>query len=93
MLTHPGERVAQPLFGSRLRALCFEQDDDELPVKIETEIRRATKQWLAYISIEDVQVLTDVADRNKIIVKLTFSTSLNAEAVGDVELNIGTNPT
>ena len=93
LLTHIGERVAQPLFGSRLRALCFEQDDNELPERIETEIRRATKQWLSYISIEDVQVLTDAVDRNKIVVKLTFSTSLNPEAMGAVELNVGTTPT
>ena len=41
LLTHVGERVGQPNFGSRLRALCFEQIDDELPIRIENEVKRA----------------------------------------------------
>ena len=35
LLTFPGERVGQPVFGSTLRALCFEQLDDNLPTKID----------------------------------------------------------
>ena len=36
LLTHVGERVGQPEFGSNLRALCFEPNDNNLPEKIET---------------------------------------------------------
>ena len=39
LLTYPGERLGQPEFGSRLRAICFEQNDSNLPSKIEEEIR------------------------------------------------------
>ena len=37
LLTFPGERVGQPEFGSRMREICFEPIDDELPNKIEED--------------------------------------------------------
>ena len=50
-LTYPGERVGQPTFGSRIRELCFEQIDDELPASIEEEVRRTVSNWLPYIKV------------------------------------------
>ena len=41
LLTYPGERVAQPTFGSRLRELLFEPINEDLEVRVEEEIRRA----------------------------------------------------
>ena len=38
LLTHVGERVGQPEFGSTLRAICFEPDDTNLPGKLEEEV-------------------------------------------------------
>ena len=38
LLTQIGERVAQPNFGSRIKEFCFEQNDGELPEKIDVEI-------------------------------------------------------
>ena len=81
-LTFPGERVGQPEFGSRLRALCFEPLNKDLPSKIENEIYRAVDRWLPYINITKVDVLTDEGDRNKIFVKVDFTTSLNPTTVG-----------
>ena len=63
LLTYPGERVGQDEFGSRLRELCFEPSDADLPEKIEEEVRRATELWLPYINIEEVRTLTDEQDR------------------------------
>ena len=45
LLTQVGERVGQLEFGSNLRALIFEPDDKNLPIKIEEEVRRATSRW------------------------------------------------
>ena len=49
LLTYPGERVAQPTFGSRLRDLCFEPVDDDLPVNI---------KFSTSLSPQDVQETT-----------------------------------
>ncbi len=79
-LTYPGERVGQPEFGSRLRALCFEQIDDELPVKLEEEVKQAVSIWLPYINIQEVNTLTEEQDQNKIHVEIKFSTTLSPQS-------------
>ena len=84
LLTHVGERVGQPEFGSRLREICFEPEDNDLPEKIETEVRRSVEFWLPYINIQEVRTLTDSADENKIFVELTFSTSTDPESQSQI---------
>ena len=68
LLTQVGERVGQLEFGSNLRALIFEPDDKNLPIKIEEEVRRATSRWLPYINIQNVQTLSDDGNKNKVFV-------------------------
>ena len=92
LLTYPGERVGQPEFGSRLRAICFELNDNSLPVQIETEIRRATSLWLPYIAIKNVDVLTDEVNSNQIYVKMTYATNLDSMATESLTINVGTIP-
>ena len=77
LLTHVGERVAQPQFGSRLRELIFEQIDDDLPLAIETEVKRSVSAWLPYINLIEINTLTDEGDANKIFVEVRYSTTLN----------------
>ena len=87
LLTYPGERVGQPEFGSRLRELCFEQIDDTLPELIEEEIRKAVSVWLPYINIIEVATLTEEGDKNKIFVRMKYSTSLNPQTIEQIELD------
>ena len=87
LLTHPGERVGNVEFGCRLRELCFEQIDDELPERIEEEVRRAVTFWLPYISIMEVITLTEDGDKNKIFVKIKYSTTLNSQTIQQIELD------
>ena len=86
-LTYPGERVGQPEFGSRIRELCFEQIDDTLPERIEEEVRSAVSVWLPYINIIDVATLTEEGDKNKIFVRMKYSTTLNSQTVQQIELD------
>ena len=87
LLTYPGERVHQPEFGSRLRELCFEQIDDTLPERIEEEVRKAVSVWLPYINIIEVATLTEEGDKNKIFVRMKYSTSLNPQTIEQIELD------
>ena len=87
LLTYPGERVGQPEFGSRLRELCFEQIDDTLPELIEEEIRKAVSVWLPYINIIEVATLTEEGDKNKIFVRMKYSTTLNSQTIQQIELD------
>ena len=87
LLTVPGERVGQPEFGSRLRALCFEQIDDELPGKLEEEVKQAVSIWLPYINIQEVNTLTEEQDQNKIHVEIKFSTTLNPQTTESITVD------
>ncbi len=87
LLTYPGERVGQPKFGSRLRELCFEQIDDTLPQRIEEEVKRAVTKWLPYINLIEVATLTEEGDKNKIFVRVKYSTSLNSQTTQQIELD------
>ena len=88
LLTTPGERVGLPTFGSNLRALCFEQIDDELPSKIDKEVRRSLERWLPYINVVSVETLTEDGDKSKIIVRVKYTTSLN-RAIAQTTIQAG----
>ena len=87
LLTYPGERVGQPTFGSRLRELCFEQIDDTLPQRIEEEVKKAVTNWLPYINLIEVATLTEEGDKNKIFVRMKYSTTLNTQTIEQIELD------
>ena len=89
LLTHIGERVNQPQFGSTLRALCFEQQDEELPVNIKAEVIRAVSVWLPYINIQEVTTLTEEGDKGKVFVQIEYSTTLNASTQQQITLDAG----
>ena len=77
LLTYPGERVGNPEFGCRLREVCFEQHDENLPTKIEDVIVEAVNQFLPYINVIDVQTLTEENQPEKIFVEIKYSTTLD----------------
>ena len=87
LLTHPLERVGQPEFGCRLRDICFEPIDSDLPKKIDEEVRRAVEIWLPYINIKEVNTLTEDQDQNKIYVEIKFSTTLNPQSIEQITLD------
>ena len=89
ILTYPGERVNQPEFGCRLRDLLFEQLDDELPTRIEEEVRRSIAQWLPYVNVVTVDTLTEEGDKNKVFVQVKYTTTLNPETINQITLDAG----
>tara|TARA_R100000030_G_scaffold24100_1_gene17445 strand:- start:9035 stop:9460 length:426 start_codon:yes stop_codon:yes gene_type:complete len=86
-LTYPGERVGQPEFGSRIRELCFEQIDDDLPGKVEEEVRRSVSNWLPYIIVKEVNTLNEDGDENKIFVQVKYSTTLNPNTLESITVD------
>lgn len=74
--TQQGERVMQPLFGTGLHSLLFEQMDDvEFEFKLQQVITENVNYWLPYINIEQIEVeLTDqMKDENKAGLKIQFT--------------------
>ena len=97
LLTNPGERVANPDFGCRLREVCFEPHDENLPSKIEEAIQESVSDFLPYVNLIDISTLQDKNEPEKIFVTINFSTtldptvnqSLTLDAVGGTELGGG----
>ena len=87
LLTYPGERVGNPEFGCRLREVCFEQHDENLPSKIEDVIIEATNVFLPYINIIDIETLTEENQPEKIFVSIKFSTTLDPLVNQSLTLN------
>ena len=87
LLTHPLERVGQPEFGCRLRDICFEPIDADLPKKIDEEVRRAVGVWLPYINIKAVNTLTEDQDQNIVYVEVKYTTTLNPQTLQQITLD------
>lgn len=60
LLTAPGERVNQPEYGTRLRDLVFDPNNEILAAATEFAVARALMRWLGEeIQVDRVQVLSD----------------------------------
>ena len=88
LLTHPGEILNQPEFGSTLRAICFEQNNSELPGKVEEEIRRSVSFWLPYINISNVNVIENETNPNQMKVSIDFSLNYDPNRFNTITLDI-----
>ena len=84
LLTQKGERPFQPEFGSNLRSICFELQDDNLPEAIEADVKTTVEQWLPYIILNEVKILTDDGDLNKIYVQIKYSTTIESFNVNTI---------
>jgi phage baseplate assembly protein W len=74
--TQQGERVMQPLYGSGLQNLLFEQMEDGIfETRLQQVITDSVNFWLPYITIESIEVeLTDqMKDENKANLKIQFT--------------------
>ena len=87
LLTNIGERVMQPSFGCKLLEVCFEQQDNTLPNKIDTVVRDAVDNWLPYIGISNVETLTNDGDKGQVFVKVSFSTSLDPATTEQITID------
>ena len=74
LLTKRGERILQPQFGSGLQSLLFEPNVDDLEGRIEDTINDSLKQWLPYVTAEeiDIESTDELRDNNKINVSIKF---------------------
>ena len=74
VLTSFGERPFQPMLGSRLRSLLFENADAITAITIKQEIERCIKEYEKRINAVRVSV-TDLSDQNAYSINVTFNTT------------------
>jgi len=71
LLTRKGERPFQPLFGSDVYSLLFENMDNDLNERLTDTLSEDIKFWLPYIVIDNVDVQSE-PDRNFVKIELRF---------------------
>jgi phage baseplate assembly protein W len=73
--TQKRERLMQPQLGCGLHELLFEQNDDELEIKIEEVISDSISTWLPFVIIDSIVIdqSNELKDRNSVNVSITFS--------------------
>lgn len=54
MLTNPGERMMDPLFGVGIRNFLFEPNNEEIEEIIQTRILKQTAKYLPYIEVLEI---------------------------------------
>ena len=88
LLTAKGERVMQPDFGSDLRALLFEQADENIEERIEETILESISTWLPYISVEKIDIIEDETTPNLMKVNLNFYLNYDPDRFNTITLDI-----
>ena len=77
LLTFPGERTGDWInFGCNLKALLFEQVNEDIKIDIQDTIIDAVSTWLSYINILSIDIVTSLDDPtldHSIRVLITFS--------------------
>lgn len=67
LLTTPGERVMTPLFGTPLKTLMFEQNDEAVEYQAREMIVQAIRTWEPRIIVENIRVNSgENFDRSKL---------------------------
>ena len=84
LLTEKGERVFQPNFGSNLKSLLFEQITPISLENVENDIRESLSTWLPYVNVNDLVVVQDSANSNKVLTSIEYSTTLEPESLDTI---------
>jgi len=73
ILTMKGERIMQPTFGSDIYLLLFENIyDQQLTDSATIAIKSAVATWMPFVTINNVDVTSDV-DNNKTTIQILYS--------------------
>ena len=72
LLTRKGERPLQPLFGTDIPSLLFENITQALLDELKSGVARDIKFWLPYINMKEI-VVDNLADENRVNISFSFS--------------------
>jgi phage baseplate assembly protein W len=73
LLTNRGERVMQPEFGSGLKELLFNFNDNKLETDIEDTIVNSLEYWLPYVIVDDIVIEQSDGNKDSNIVYVSVS--------------------
>ena len=90
LLTNPGERIMLPEFGTPLRDLMFEPDDDIIINEARDMIINAITTWEPRINISAIDVFTesDVGDEHTLFIRIMFFDPNEIKNIQELKLQL-----
>ena len=95
LLTMKGERVMQPLLGTEIHSILFEQDDGTLGARVQESIQDAFKVWLPFVKVENMNIVSEVENgtglqthRNVFHIAITFSLQNDPTMLENITLRL-----
>ena len=85
--TIPGERLGQPGFGSELHTIIFEPLNEDFNEILEDSIRASLQQWLPYINIKKIEIITPEYNVNRVNITIDFGLSFEPDRFGTVSVD------
>jgi len=85
LLTRIGERYNSPTYGTNLLNIIFEPNNEDRKQDVIDAITAPVSQWLPYITLIDINVLTADDDPNlnhQITITITFSSGYLEQQIG-----------
>jgi len=82
LLTKRGERIMHPNFGTALHEALFEQNTDDLEIKVQNSIEESIARWMPFISIEEIILDQSNSDRDR----YNFNVSISFRVSGQQNL-------
>jgi phage baseplate assembly protein W len=89
LLTKRGERVMNPLFGTGVETLLFEQITDDFEDKVQEIITNSVERYIPNVNIDEINVdmSNENKDKNLVNISLKFR-SRNTGNSGVVSINV-----
>ena len=72
LLTNPGERIMDPLFGVGIKRYLFEQNLDATYKLLKTEIQKQVKKYMPFLTIQNIDITQDNDDGNIMYVAIEY---------------------
>ena len=90
LLTNPGERIMLPEFGTPLRDLMFEPDDDIIINEARDMIINAITTWEPRINISAIDVFTenDAGDEHTLFIRIMFFDPNEIKNIQELKLQL-----
>lgn len=86
ILTRKGTRPMNPTFGSEIHRVIFQPITDNNKAEIRAAVDQATKVWMPFLTINEVQVIRDVKNENQIYAKITFTINSTVNITDSITL-------
>ncbi len=91
LLTTKGERYMLPDYGTNVKRVLFETDENNIIDILDEEIHEAVTKWLPIVIINNIDVRRDTVDEHLFYVKIQYTTRLDTNQSEQIIISLNPN--